>query len=408
MLSVTAAYAAVLADARPLAGEQVHLGAAVGRILARPLVAERDVPPFRNAAMDGFGLRAADLATAGPTLLRVVGTVGAGDSGAVRVPAGSAVAIMTGAVVPDDVDTVVRLEDCRRDGDTVIVDVPPAAGANVRLPGEDIRGGETVLTPPRALRAADIGLAASLGIAVLHVVRRPVVAILATGDELVDLGRPLPPGRIANSNAHTLAAAVEEAGAVPRLLGIVGDSLAATRAAFAEAGDADMVLSTGGVSMGSFDVVRQALADLGYHERFWKVAQKPGKPLSFGRIGHTPVFGLPGNPVSALVCFHLYALPLLRVLGGHPRPHVPVVRAVMTDRVRTAANLTEFVRVALDENGGVLRARTTGTQSSGVLRSMSLCDGLAIAPPGSGLLEAGTTVEVLRPDWPGAATPPFG
>lgn len=407
MLSVPAAYATVLAEARPLAGEQVHLGAARGRVLARPLVAERDVPPFRNAAMDGYALRAADLAAAGPTSLRVVAMVGAGDSGLVQVPAGGAVAIMTGAVVPDDVDTVVRLEDCRRDGDTVVVDVPPAAGANVRHPGEDIRSGEIALAPPRELRAADIGLAASLGFAVLHVVRRPLVAILATGDELVDLGRPLPPGRIANSNAYTLAAAVEEAGAVPRLLGIVGDSLAATRDAFAEAGDADMVLSTGGVSMGSFDVVRPALADVGYEERFWKVAQKPGKPLSFGRIGRTPVFGLPGNPVSSLVCFHVYALPLLRVLGGHPRPHPPVVRALLTERVRTAATLTEFVRVALDEEDGILRARATGSQSSGVLRSMSLCDGLAIAPPGSGLLEAGTTVDVLRPDWPGVATPPF-
>jgi molybdopterin molybdotransferase len=407
MKSVTEALAAVLAEAAPLGLEQVHLGAARGRVLARPLRADRDVPPFRNSAMDGFALRADDLGAAGATALRLVGTIGAGDPGDLRIGPGTAAAIMTGAVVPADADTVVRLEDCRREGDTVFVDAPPARGANVREPGEDVRSGEIVLQPPRELRAADIGLAASLGTAVVQVWRQPVVAVLATGDELVDLGQPLAPGQIANSNAYTLAAAVEEAGGLPRLYGIVGDSLEATKAAFADACSADAVLSTGGVSMGSFDLVRQALREIGVVERFWKVAQKPGKPLSFGMCGRVPFFGLPGNPVSSLVCFYLYVRPALRRMAGHPAPHLPVIRATLTEGVRTAANLTEFVRVALDEDGGGIRARPTGTQSSGVLRSMSLCDGLAMVPPGSGLLAAGAVVDVLRLDGPGVATPPF-
>lgn len=407
MKSVAEALAAVLAEAAPLGVEQVHLGAARGRVLARPLQADRDVPPFRNSAMDGFALRANDLGGAVPTALRLVGTIGAGDPGLLQIEPGTAAAIMTGAVVPAGADTVVRLEDCRRDGDTVIVDTPPVCGANIREPGEDMRCGEVVLQPPHELRAADIGLAASLGTAVVQVFRRPVVAILATGDELVDLGRPLAPGQIANSNAYALAAAVEEAGALPRLHGIVEDSLDATRAAFTDACSADAVVSTGGVSMGSFDVVREALREIGVAEHFWKVAQKPGKPLSFGMYGRIPFFGLPGNPVSSLVCFYVYVRPALRIMAGHPAPHLSVVRATLVEAVRTAANLTEFIRVAFEEDGSGIRVRPTGTQSSGVLRSMSLCDGLAMVPPGSGSLAAGTVVDVLRLDGPSVAAAPF-
>ena len=407
MKSVSEALAIVLAEAALVGIEQVHLGEARGRILARAVRAGRDVPPFRNSAMDGFAVRAADLRPDGPTALRVVATIGAGDRGDVAIAPGTAAAIMTGAVVPADADTVVRIEDCRRDGDDVIIDIAPAAGAHVRHPGEDMRRGDLVLVPPRALRVADIGLAASLGVAVLPVYRRPVVAILATGDELVDLGQPLAPGQIANSNAYTLAAAVEEAGGQARILGTASDSLAATRESFIEAFAADMVLSTGGVSMGSFDVVRQALADIGVVERFWKVAQKPGKPLSFGMRGRVPVFGLPGNPVSSLVCFYLYARPLLRLVAGHPEPFLPVVPAILAEDRHTAATLTEFVRVSLDAEGGTLRARDTGTQSSGVLRSMALCDGLLIARPGSGVLAAGCEVAVLQLDGRNVASNPF-
>jgi molybdopterin molybdotransferase len=221
------------------------------------------------------------------------------------------------------------------------------------------------------------------------------VAILATGDELVDLGQPLQPGQIVNSNAYMLAAAVEEAGGAPLLLGIIRDDLASLRAAFADAFAADMVLSTGGVSVGNFDYVRPILRDLGYDERFWQVAQKPGKPLSFGRRGETPAFGLPGNPVSALVCFYIYVLPALRAMMGMERLFLPSAVATMAERVRKAQGLTEFIRCTLDGSPDRYAARSTGTQSSGVLRSLSLGDALIVGPPEAGALESGEKVRVV-------------
>jgi molybdopterin molybdotransferase len=249
------------------------------------------------------------------------------------------------------------------------------------------------------LRPADLGLLASLSVAVVRVRRRPQVAILATGDELVDLGQPLGPGQIVNSNAYTLAAAVEEAGGVPRMLGIVRDTPEATRSAFADAFAHDMVLSTGGVSMGTFDLVRETLAQLGVTERFWKIAQKPGKPLTFGmrereRQG-VPVFGLPGNPVSSLVCFYLYVRPALRAMCGLDRLHLPTAAATAEDRIQTARGLTEFVRCTVDGEPGAYRVRVTGSQSSGVLRSLSLGQGLIVAPPEVTTIEPGTGVRVI-------------
>ena len=268
-------------------------------------------------------------------------------------------------------------------------------GASVRHPGEDMRAGEIVLMPGRALRPADIGLLASLGVAVVGVRRRPVVAILSTGDELVELGQPLAPGQIVNSNAYTLAAAVEEAGGTPRLLGIVRDTVEATRGAFLDAFNSDVVLSTGGVSMGTFDLVRATLAELGVVERFWKVAQKPGKPLAFGIRAGVPVFGLPGNPVSSLVCFYLYVRPALRAMQGLERLHLPTVDATLDETVHTAAGLTEFVRCIVEGEPTAYRARATGSQSSGVLRSLSLGQGLIIAPPEVTTIERGSRVRVM-------------
>jgi molybdopterin molybdotransferase len=274
---------------------------------------------------------------------------------------------------------VIRVEDTSEAGDSVDIRVAAAAGANVRHPGEDMRAGETVLEAGRVLRPADIGLIASLGLPMVRVTRRARVAIIATGDELVDVGEPLGPGQIVNSNAYTLAAAVEEAGGETLLMGIVRDRPELIRAAFAAAVTADMVLSTGGVSVGSFDYVRPMLGELGYQERFWKVAQKPGKPLTFGVCGATPVFGLPGNPVSSLVCFYLYVLPALRTMMGCARVHL----------------LTEFVRCSLEGPPEDYRARSTGTQSSGALRSLSLGDGLIVGPPDTDVLRAGARVRVV-------------
>jgi molybdopterin molybdotransferase len=264
------------------------------------------------------------------------------------------------------------------------------------------------LEPGRVLRPADIGLLASLGIAMVRVARRPRVAIIATGDELVDVGVTLGPGQIVNSNAYALAAAAQETGAETTVIGIVRDQPELIRAAFHEAIAADVVLSTGGVSVGTFDYVRSILGELGYAERFWRVAQKPGKPLTFGYCGRAAVFGLPGNPVSALVCFYLYVLPALRAMMGIERLYLLTATAIMAEAVKKPVGLTEFVRCTLDGPPDAYRARSTGTQSSGVMRSMSIGDGLIIGPAEMAVLPAGERLRVvlLAAD-AGAATPPF-
>lgn len=399
MVTPRQALEVVLGSVHPLGREQVHLGGACGRVLATDLPSPRDVPPFRNSAMDGYAVRHSDLRSdGGPTRLTVVATLAAGDVPGFEVKRGTAAAIMTGAVVPPGADTVVRREDTSGDGEQVTIRVAPPSGSNVREPGEDLRAGEVALPAGRVLRPSDIGVAASLGYAVLSVYRRPTVSILTTGGELVELGQPLGPGQIANSNAYTLAAAVEDAGGVARLMGTVADERVATGEAIVSALAADAVISTGGVSMGNFDLVRSVLSEIGVEERFWKIAQKPGKPLAFGVHGRVPVFGLPGNPVSALVCFELYVRPALRALGGHATRHHPIVYGEVLEDIRTATDLTEFVRVTLTPIDGAngWRVRPTGTQSSGALRSMSLCDGLLVSPPGVETVPAGSIARILQ------------
>ncbi|MBI3785092.1 MAG: molybdopterin molybdotransferase MoeA [Deltaproteobacteria bacterium] len=399
MISVREALDTILADVQPLGRERVALLQARSRSLAESVHATRNVPPFRNSAMDGYAVRADDIATADgdhSIRLRVLEVVAAGDVPTRAVEAGTATKIMTGALMPEGADAVVRVEDtAERDG-VVTVQRGVKPGTNVRHPGEDMRLGDEVLSAGRILEPADIGLLASLGNATVLVRRRPEAAILATGDELVELGEPLAAGQIANSNAYTLAAAVEEAGAVPRILGIVRDTPETMHSAFSDAFRSDVVLSTGGVSMGTFDLVRGTLRDLGCVERFWKVAQKPGKPLSFNVRGSTPVFGLPGNPVSALVCFYLYVRPTLRAMLGIPQLHLPVVDAQLADDVKTSEGLTDFVRGVLEPNADGYRARVTGTQSSGALRSMSLGQGLIVSPPEMRILSRGSTVRVIK------------
>ncbi len=398
MISVREALEIVLRDLPLLPTESVALMDADDRVLGVEVRADRDVPPFRNSAMDGFAVRAADTQQKGrePVSLRVLEIVGAGQLPTQAVIPGTATQIMTGSVMPEGADAVVKVEDT--DGSTtgaVVIREAVVAGANVRLPGEDVRAGEVVLRPGRELRPADIGLLASLGCATIDVRRRPRVAVLATGDELVDIDQALSPGKIVNSNAYTLAAAVREAGGEPRVFGIIRDSREALHEAFAQALSDDVVLSTGGVSMGVFDLVRETLAGLGVEERFWKVAQKPGKPLTFGQRGKTRVFGLPGNPVSSLVCFYIYVRPALRAMLGLSALHLPVVDAVADEDIKVAESLTEFVRCTLSGDPGAYHVRVTGTQSSGVLRSMSLGEALLVSPAGRGKIVRGDRARVI-------------
>jgi molybdopterin molybdotransferase len=393
MISVRDALDAILAAVSPLAAERVGLLDALGRAIAEDVVSTRDVPAHANSAMDGYAVRTADVLQA-PSRLRVVGLAAAG---AIPPPvgAGEAVKIMTGGMLPPGADAVVKVEDTDGGASEVEIRIVPPPRAHVRDAGEDVRAGESVLGRGRRLVPADVGLLASVGRTFVAVHRRPTVAIVSTGNELVEADAQVGPAEIVNSNAYALGAAVREAGAIPILLPIARDRPESIRAAFEEAARADAVLSTGGVSVGDFDYVKSVLDELGVRRLFWKVAQKPGKPLTFGLLGERPIFGLPGNPVSALVCFYLYARPALLRMAGHQGIHLPWEPARLGEDLRTAESLTEFVRVRLTRNDEGLVARSTGTQSSGVLSSMSQGRGLVVSPVGRGDLRAGERLPVI-------------
>ncbi len=384
-------------DATPVLGtERVGLAAACGRVAAEAVVSTRAVPAAANSAMDGFAVRGADVATA-PARLRIVGSAPAGTLLDVPVEAGTAAKIFTGSVVPDGADTVVRVEDTEEHDGVVTVQVPIRPGANVRLAGEDIAPGAVVVPAGTVLGPADVGVLASLGRATVAVYRRPRVTILSTGAELVEVDEVPGPGQVVNSNAYALAAAVVEAGAEPLVLPIVRDRFDDIRDRLLEASAADVVLSTGGVSVGEFDFVKEALDALGVERLFWKVAQKPGKPLTFGRRGGCGFFGLPGNPVSALVCFYVYVRPALRRLAGHRRLHLPTIEATLSASVKKATNLTEFVRVRLDDGDGGAIATAATSQSSGVLSGMGTGAALLVGPAAATTLDAGRRYPVIVP-----------
>jgi molybdopterin molybdotransferase len=398
MISVRDALTTILETVSPLAGERVGLLHAAGRVLAEEIRSERDVPPFANSAMDGYAVRCDDLYGATPDQpigLTLVEVVQAGRVPTQAVTPGTASKIMTGAIIPPGADTVVRIEDTEEENGRVWIKRQERAGTHIRMSGEDIRRGQVVLEKGRRLRPADIGLLASVGRSFVLVHQRPRVAILSTGNELAEIDETLRPGQIVNSNAYSLAAAVREAGGEPVVLEIARDTLEEIRAALAEAARHDVILSTGGVSVGEFDFVKAAMDELGIRRLFWRVAQRPGKPLTFGLLRERPYFGLPGNPVSALVCFYLYVRPALYRMAGHRKPFLPVVHARVGADIPKAKDLTEFVRCRLIWKDDHYEALSTGNQSSGVLSSLSMGDGLLIGPAELPLLPQGLIVKVL-------------
>lgn len=398
MISVHDALLTILDTVSPLAGERVGLLDAVGRVLAEDIRSEREVPPFANSAMDGYAVRWDDIRDTTvdlPVTLGVLEVIQAGMVPTQAVTPGTASKIMTGAVMPSGADTVVKVEETEERDGRVWIKRSERSGNNVRESGEDIHRGQVVLEKGRVLRPADIGLLASVGRSLVLVHQRPRVAILSTGNELAEVDEALQPGQIVNSNAYTLAAAVRDAGGLPVPLTIARDTLEEIRAALAEAVRHDVVLSTGGVSVGDFDFVKQAMDELHMHRLFWQVAQKPGKPLTFGLLRERPYFGLPGNPVSALVCFYLYVRPALRRMGGHEKLFSPVVTATIGEDIAKAKGLTEFVRCRMTHVHGHYTAHSTGNQSSGVLSSLSLGEGLVIGPPEFSTLPRGMNVKVL-------------
>jgi molybdopterin molybdotransferase len=398
MISADQALQIVLENVAALGVERVPILEALGRVLGESISSSRDIPGFDNSAMDGYAVRAADVAgasEANPVKLAVVETVGAGQMPSRRVSAGQAVRTMTGAPVAEGADAIIPVERTRGSGDLVEFLASADKGAFIRPRGEDLRLGELVMSAGKVLTPADLGMLASVNRAMVEVIRRPRVAIVATGDELVDVDQPPTGAQVVNSSAYALAGAVREAGADAVILKVARDDAREIRDRLAEAMTFDAVLSTGGVSVGQFDHVKGALDELGMRQLFHGVAQKPGRPLKFGTVGYRPIFGLPGNPVSTLVCFYLYARPALRKMGGMRRVGLPRVIARCAVEIKISRDLTEFVRVKLERDRDGYLATPTGGQGSGILSSLSRADGLLIGPSTETILKAGAQATVL-------------
>jgi molybdopterin molybdotransferase len=414
IISVDAARESILAWCPPLAPESVSLWDALHRRLAVDVVASHDVPPFRNSAMDGYAVRAEEVGTASseaPIRLEVVDEVSAGAVPKARVQAGQAVRIMTGAPMPEGANAVVRFEDSsevwnaaeRPPAPWVAIVHPVSQWENVRHAGEDMRTGSTVLTAGTVLKPAHMGVLATLGFGTVSVTRRPKVALLATGDELVPADAPLAPGKIRNANEYTTAALVTEAGGIPIPLGIAPDRTDAIAAKLREGLEmgVDFFLTSAGVSVGDYDVVKEVLADEG-KMTFWQVAIKPGRPLAFGQLGrngHTvPLIGLPGNPVAAMVAFHVFAAPAIRQMAGLP-PFITASRAILNEEVYNRGARRHYMRArAWQEPLGQWRVTTRGSgvqvQGAGILTSMVWANCFAIVPEGTTELLAGDEVAI--------------
>jgi molybdopterin molybdotransferase len=404
-LTVAEASAHTLSGLAPLGSEEVPLREALARVLARDVTAPRALPPWDNASMDGFAVRAADVggaSAATPVRLRVVETIAAGSRGARSIGSGEAARIMTGAPVPEGADSVVRVEDTASEGEHVEIRDDRDASMNIRLCGEDVVAGAVVLTAGTTIGPAQLGVLASVGHAVATVHRRPRVAILATGDELVmldEFDRVLAGERIVSSNSYSLEAAVIAAGGEALSLGIAPDDPAELAERLRAAQGCDLVITSGGVSVGDFDYTRRVVAELGGTLSLWRVTMRPGAPLGFGSLFGVPWLGLPGNPVSALVTFELFGRPVLRRLAGASLVHRRTIPVVVDDHIRLRAPLTHFLRCHLmDGNDGRVHARLTGAQSSGMLTSMSAADALLIVPPEPAASPAGTTLRAILLD----------
>lgn len=395
MLSVEEARERVLALFAALPAERVPILDALGCVLAEDVRADRDVPPLDNSAMDGYALRGEDL-TGDGVRLRVVANLPAGQVLSRAVGAGEAVRIMTGAPVPPGANTVVRFEDIRADADWVKVLRAPRPGANVRLAGEDVRLGEVVLAEGMPLRPQEIGMLASVGRPTALVHRRPRVAIMATGDEVAGIDAEPGPGQIRDINSYSVAAQVREAGGLPILLGIAADRAEALsgRIRAGLGAGADMLVTSGGVSVGDFDLVKQVLAAEG-HIDFWWVNIKPGKPMAFGTIGDIPLLALPGNPVAAMISFGLFGWPAIRKMMGYTTWEWPATVARLREAIRRKDGRRHYLRVQLHRTPDGLEATLTGDQGSGILTSMVQADGLAVIPETCDHLPAGSEVEVL-------------
>jgi molybdopterin molybdotransferase len=397
VLTVAEARQRILERVHVLEPESVPLSAAHGRVLAEEVRAEHDVPPFPNSAMDGYAVRAADVrpaTAADPVSLRVLGEIRAGAAPSKEVGPQTALRIMTGAMLPEGADAVVRVEDTSEEGGTVQVRAAVEPGTSLRAAGSDLRRGELVAADGRLITPGLVGVLASAGRTTLRCFRRPRVALLTTGDELREPGEPLAPGEITNTNRYSLQAAIEQAGGRVEDVGVARDERADLAGRLRAAGHSDLALSTGGVSMGAYDLVRGLLEEQ-HRVDFWQVAVRPGKPLLFGAIGDVPLIGLPGNPVSALVGFELFVRPALLKMQGRRDLDPPRLDAITQDPLHNPPHLEQYFRGIARREGDRVLVRLTGDQGSHVLRSMADANCLIVVPHGVSEVEVGQTVQII-------------
>ena len=404
MISVEEALARILTEISPLSVTQVPLPESFGLVLAQNIVAQEDIPPFANSAMDGFALlsRNSQPQHGHPQRLRITGSVAAGYVADHAVEEGTTMRIMTGAPVPEGADSVIQVELTRHESTNsewveILEEVPP--GNNIRPAGEDMQRGQTVLQQGSEIGPWEIGVLATLGVASTPVIRRPQVAILGTGDEVIEVNEPLRPGKIRNSNSYLLEAAVRRAGAEPHRLGVASDTVESLREKFSEALQYDLIITSGGVSVGDFDLVKNIMAEQG-QINFWRINMRPGKPVAFGHISGVPLLGLPGNPVSAAVTFELFGRPVIRKMMGHTRLVRPQVDVIVEDGISDRAMRRHYVRAHVEWRDGHFVARTTGNQGSHIMTSLLNVNAFVIVPEGGIEVHPGDTAKAMMLDWP--------
>ena len=407
MLAVEEARRRILERFQPLAAESIPILEALDRTLAENVISDMDIPPLANTAMDGYAVRVADTANASaqnPVRLKVVADLAAGYVLDEPIPAGAAVRIMTGAPIPPGAEAVVPFENVELEGDEVLIFKPYSMWKNIRHAGEDVKKGELVLPQGKILRPQEIGMLAALGRAQVQVHRRPRVAILSTGDEVIDVTDPWQPGKIRDANSYSVAALVRKYGGIPLRLGIAPDTIQALTSKIEEAlaAGADFILTSGGVSMGDFDVVKKVLATEG-EMHFWRARMKPGKPMAFGEIRGVPLLGLPGNPVSSMISFELFARPAILTMLGRKKLEKPTIDAILVDPIKRKDNRRHYLRVWLEEKDGQTYAHLTGDQGSGILLSMVQAQGLAIIPEEVNSTPPNFPIKVMMLDWPEVA-----
>jgi molybdopterin molybdotransferase len=397
MITVEEALEKILSHIHSLGFEKVTILEAMGRVIAEDIYAKRDIPPLDNSGMDGYAVRWEDIQHASnhrPIRLEVVEDLPAGSISEKTLERGQAIRIMTGAPIPKGADTVIPVEDTKKEDGWVLILNGAPLGEHIRRAGEDVKKGERVISARDLIRPAEVGMLASLGRSFVSVYQRPLVAILCTGDELVDVDEGLDEVKIVSSNSYTLAAQVKDCGAIPIQLGIAKDRKEEIKEKLRQGIRADVLLSSAGVSVGDYDFVKDVLADLGMKMIFWKVAMKPGKPLAFGIMRGKPVFGLPGNPVSSMVSFEQFVRPSLLKMMGHRQLFRPMIEAILKGDIRKKPGRRHYIRASVSFERDRYFVTITGDQGSGILTSMVKANGLVIIPEDREDIKAGEKVKV--------------